>query len=400
MTATGSVAETRAPKARAAGHGTSTKGRTSTATRKVPIRVPPIARVRIDTRSVLRRCHGRCMVASNTSGGTSTPRISSFERWMSKAVVNERARPTSTSATVNGTLIRDTSIATAAAIASSPTRVTSVERMARSPVSVAARTMLSIPMNVPRRDTLQEGGSAPDPQRIRKHQVSTSTSDSSFSIATWGSVRSTTTQTRVATSSSMISANPCDSIMSGRIPTTRWPPGRVTRARSRSPEGRSVTFGEGAGGDDRVEDGGLEPQGLAKRHLVQGPVDTLAAGFRQHRRRVVDAHQVPETEVGQAGAHQPGTGPGVQYGCGRRHPAGEVLGDRAGQPVTVGIEQVLLVLRRPPVVAPAAFAGRACAVHPLHSLFGAARCIDVHGREYRQLEWRWEPISLFTCPAE
>ena len=161
-----------------------------------------------------------------------------------------------------------------------------------------------------------------------------------------------------------------------------------------------MTLGEGADGDDRVEDGGLEPQGLAERHLVQGPVDTLAGGFRQHRRRVVEAHQVPETEVGEAGAHQPGTDPGVQYGRGRRHAAGEVLGDRVGQPVTVGIDQVLLVLRRPLVIAPAAFGGRACAVHPLHSLFGAAWRIDIHGREYRQREWGWEPISLFTCPAE
>lgn len=130
MTATGSVAEIRAPKARAAGHGTSTNGRISAPTRKVPIRVPPIARVRIEVRSVLSRLHGRWIVASKIKGGTSTPRMRSLDGSMSNAVVNESPRPTSTSATVNGTLILDTTIATAATIASRTTRVTSVERMA------------------------------------------------------------------------------------------------------------------------------------------------------------------------------------------------------------------------------------------------------------------------------
>ena len=129
MTATGSVADISAPKATAASHGTPTSAHTIQPTANVPSMVPPMAKIRIGTRSALSLAHGKCRVASKSSGGISSPRMSSGEKSRStKLGKNAKAKPTSTRATVYGILIRLTMIAIAAATVSSTTTLNSCSR--------------------------------------------------------------------------------------------------------------------------------------------------------------------------------------------------------------------------------------------------------------------------------
>ena len=142
ITATGSVAEISAPNATAASHGTPTSHHTIQPTAKVPSMVPPMANMRIGTRSALSFGQGICSVASNSSGGMSNPRISSAEKSIStKLGKNANARPTRTRATVYGTLMRLTTIAIAAATASRTTTLSSCSRKLL-PASAARRFMV------------------------------------------------------------------------------------------------------------------------------------------------------------------------------------------------------------------------------------------------------------------
>ena len=147
MTATGSVAEIRAPKAKAAVQGTETVQWTRAPMANVPTAVPTSANSRIGARSAFSLGHGSCRVASNNSGGTSRNRMTSGE--MSTATNSPSTlanSPTTTRATVNGNRNRLATTATSAAMASKTTTADSwaMNSLTASPSSAARRYMVTL----------------------------------------------------------------------------------------------------------------------------------------------------------------------------------------------------------------------------------------------------------------